>query len=39
MKSVRKRLIDAAADAGADAVNFQVLRADRLYPKTSCAAS
>jgi N-acetylneuraminate synthase len=28
-----KRLIDIAASAGADAVKFQVFRADRLYPK------
>lgn len=27
------RLIDVAADAGADAVKFQVFRADRLYPR------
>lgn len=30
-----KRLIDVAADAGADAVKFQLFRADRLYPKTA----
>lgn len=29
------RLIDVAADAGADAVKFQVFRADRLYPRTA----
>jgi sialic acid synthase SpsE/RimJ/RimL family protein N-acetyltransferase len=28
-------LIDAAADAAADAVKFQVFRADRLYPKSA----
>jgi N-acetylneuraminate synthase len=30
-----KRLIDVAADAGADAVKFQVFRAARLYPKSA----
>ncbi len=30
-----KRLIDVAAIAGADAVKFQLFRADRLYPKTA----
>jgi N,N'-diacetyllegionaminate synthase len=29
------RLIDVAADAGADAVKFQVFRADRLYPRSA----
>ena len=29
------RLIDVAARAGADAVKFQLFRADRLYPKTA----
>lgn len=29
------RLIDVAADAGADAVKFQVFRADRLYAKSA----
>lgn len=29
------RLIDVAADAGADAVKFQVFRASRLYPKSA----
>jgi len=29
------RLIDAAADAGADAVKFQSFKADRLYPKSA----
>lgn len=28
-----KRLIDVAAEAGADAVKFQTFRADRLYPR------
>src|SRR4026208_1593656 len=28
-------LIDAAAKAGADAVKFQLFRADRLYPPTA----
>lgn len=30
---IAKRLIDKAADAGADAVKFQVFRAEKLYPK------
>lgn len=30
-----KRLIDVAVDAGADAVKFQVFRANRLYPKNA----
>jgi N-acetylneuraminate synthase len=30
-----RRLIDVAASAGADAVKFQVFRADRLYPKSA----
>ena len=30
-----RRLIDAAADARADAVKFQTFRADRLYPRTA----
>lgn len=30
-----KRLIDMAASAGADAVKFQVFRANRLYPKSA----
>lgn len=30
-----KRLISIAASAGADAVKFQVFRADRLYPKSA----
>jgi N-acetylneuraminate synthase len=30
-----KQLIDVAASAGADAVKFQVFRADRLYPKNA----
>lgn len=30
-----KRLIDVAASAGADAVKFQVFRANRLYPKSA----
>jgi len=30
-----KRLIDVAADAGADAVKFQVFRAARLYPQSA----
>jgi N,N'-diacetyllegionaminate synthase len=30
-----KRLVDAAAAAGADAVKFQLFHADRLYPKTA----
>lgn len=30
-----RRLIDAAAAAGADAVKFQVFRAQRLYPRTA----
>jgi len=30
-----KRLIEVAASAGADAVKFQVFRADRLYPKSA----
>jgi N,N'-diacetyllegionaminate synthase len=30
-----RTLIDVAADAGADAVKFQVFRADRLYPKNA----
>ena len=29
------RLIEVAADAGADAVKFQVFRADRLYPRSA----
>lgn len=29
---VARRLVDAAADAGADAVKFQLFRADALYP-------
>jgi sialic acid synthase SpsE len=29
------RLIDVAADAGADAVKFQVFRASRMYPRTA----
>lgn len=29
------RLIDVAAEAGADAVKFQLFRADRLYPETA----
>jgi len=29
------QLIDVAAEAGADAVKFQVFRADRLYPKSA----
>lgn len=29
------RLIDVAADAGADAVKFQVFRAERLYPRSA----
>ena len=33
--SQAKRLIDAAADAGVDAVKFQLFRADRLYPKNA----
>lgn len=34
-KELAKDLIDAAADAGADAVKFQLFRADRMYPKDS----
>ena len=30
-----RKLIDTAADAGSDAVKFQLFRADRLYPKTA----
>jgi len=30
-----RRLIDVAAEAGADAVKFQLFRADRLYPRTA----
>lgn len=30
-----KRLIEVAAEAGADAVKFQTFRADRLYPKSA----
>ena len=30
-----RQLIDVAADAGADAVKFQVFRADRLYPRNA----
>src|SRR5689334_7738590 len=30
-----KQLIDMAADAGADAVKFQLFTADALYPKSS----
>lgn len=33
-----KKLIDTAAEAGADAVKFQVFRANRLYPKRSGTA-
>lgn len=29
------RLIDVAADAGADAIKFQLFRADRLYPRSA----
>lgn len=34
-KKLAKNLIDAAANAGADAVKFQLFRADRMYPKDS----
>jgi N-acetylneuraminate synthase len=30
-----RRLIEVAADAGADAVKFQVFRANRMYPRTA----
>ena len=30
-----RRLIEVAAVAGADAVKFQLFRADRLYPRTA----
>lgn len=33
-----KRLIDVAASAGADAVKFQLFRAERLYPKSAGAS-
>ena len=32
------RLVDAAAESGADAVKFQLFRADRLYPRGAGAA-
>jgi N-acetylneuraminate synthase len=34
-KELAKGLIDAAANAGADAVKFQLFRADRMYPEDS----
>lgn len=34
-RSQARRLIETAAQAGADAVKFQLFRADRLYPRTA----
>lgn len=37
--SLAKKLIDIAANAGADAVKFQTFRAEKLYPKTAGKAN